>query len=141
VGGSIHSLGDIDLDEGDIGAALDRYREAQPLLFESGSTVDLELAFGGIAAVAALSGRKDVASRLWGASQRIRADADRKLEHDDHARYERAVGAVDKQELEAGRALSDDEAVALAQETADALAATRRSSSARTWGQSSSTTL
>jgi predicted ATPase/DNA-binding transcriptional LysR family regulator len=132
VGGCIHSLGDIDLDEGNVRTALGRYREAQPLLFQSGSTVDLELAFGGIAAVAALSGRSDAASRLWGAVERIRADAEHKLEADDHARYVRALGALDEEELEAGRALTDDEAVALAQETADALAETRRTSSART---------
>jgi hypothetical protein len=57
-----------------------------------------------------------------------------------HALYERTAGALDAEAVEAGRALSEDDAVELAQRTAGDLAASRRSRLARTSGHSSSST-
>ena len=62
------------------------------------------------------------------------------LEPETYALYERTVGSVDADDVEAGRALSEDDAVALAQRVADDLAASRRSRLARTAGHSSSST-
>jgi predicted ATPase/DNA-binding transcriptional LysR family regulator len=123
VGGCINALGDVALERADVTAALERYREAQPMLIQSGSTIDIELVLGAAAVMAGLRGQSAVAARLWGAFERLDADAERKLEVDDRARYERALGQLDDDELEAGRRLSDDEAVALAQATAADLTA------------------
>jgi predicted ATPase/DNA-binding transcriptional LysR family regulator len=127
VGGCINSLGDIALDRGDVEEALQRYCEAQPILIESGSTLDIETALGGMAAAAALLGRSTVAARLWGAVERLDSEAERKLEADNRARYERALGSLDEAALEAGRELSYDDALALVRATADELAAQRSS--------------
>ncbi len=123
VGGCLNSLGDIALEQDDLRTALRRYREAQPLLIRSGTPLDLVVVLGSIAALAAQSGRLGVASVLWGAFERIDAQSDRKLDADDRARYERAIGELDGSQMEAGHALSNDEAVALARNTADELAA------------------
>ena len=128
VGGCIHSLGDLALDTGDEEEAVRLYREAEPLLIRSGSTLDLEIVLGGMAALAAASARREVGARLWGAFERLDDAAERKLDADDRARYERLIGELDESEVEAGRALSDDEALELARLTADEIAAQRSSS-------------
>ena len=128
VGGCIHSLGDLALDTGDEEEAVRLYREAEPLLIRSGSTLDLEIVLGGMAALAAASARREVGARLWGAFERLDDAAERRLDADDRARYERLIGELDESEVEAGRALSDDEALELARLTADEIAAQRSSS-------------
>jgi predicted ATPase/DNA-binding transcriptional LysR family regulator len=128
VGGCLHSLGDIALERGDLQSALQHYVEAQPALIQTGTALDLANALGGIAALAGLSGRCNVAARLWGAVERLDAEADRKLEPDDRARYERALRELDQAELLAGHGLTDDEAAELARETASELAVQRSSS-------------
>jgi predicted ATPase/DNA-binding transcriptional LysR family regulator len=117
VGGCINALGDIALERGDIAASFERYREAQPMLLRSGSTIDIELVLCASAVIAAHAGDSAVAARLWGAFERIDADAERKLEADDRARYERALGRLEENEVEAGRGLSAEDALALAQST------------------------
>jgi hypothetical protein len=135
-----HSLGNVDLPRGNPTLALDRYREAHPLLLRSASSFDLAYMIGAVAAVAAQGGRREVAGRLWGAFDRLHNESERMLEPETHALLERNVGALDPADVEAGRALSEDEAVALAQRTADDLAASLRSRLARTSGHSSSRT-
>ena len=114
VGTCINGLGDIALDRGEVATAVERYRAAQPMLIRSGSTIDIELVLGAAAVIAAQRGQSELAARLWGAFERIDADSDRKLEVDDRSRYERALGRLDERELEAGRRLSDEEALLLA---------------------------
>jgi tetratricopeptide (TPR) repeat protein len=140
VGLCIHGLGDLALQQGDAEVALEHYREAQPLIRKSGSLLDLEYLVAGTAAAAGLLGRSAVAARLWGAVERLDAESDRRMEASERGWYERALGRLDEREREAGRSLTVEEAVALAQETADALAATLRSNSLRTAGHSSSST-
>ena len=131
VGGCIHCLGDLALEQGDVAPALARYLEAQPSVLRDGSVLDLEYAFAGYR-----RGRRALASLLGNrprgcgaSSERLDANAERKMDHDDpRALYERALGALDEREVEAGRALSDDEVVALLQPTAADLAASLRSS-------------
>jgi tetratricopeptide (TPR) repeat protein len=140
VGGCLHSLGDLELARGDFARALELFREAHPLLLRSGSSFDRAYMVAAVAAVAAQAGRRDVAGRLWGAFERLHDDSERVLEAEVHALYERTAGALDAEAVEAGRALSEDDAVELAQRTAGDLAASRRSRLARTSGHSSSST-
>jgi predicted ATPase/DNA-binding transcriptional LysR family regulator len=121
VSSCIHGLGDFALDAGDVDGALDRYLEAQPMMIQAGSVLELESILGGLAAIAALRGRPESAARLWGAFERLDAEAERKLDEDDRARYERALGDLDRSQVEAGRALSDEEALALAHEVGTTL--------------------
>ena len=140
VGGCIHSIGDIDLAEGNLVAALDRYREARPLVLRSGSSFDIALLVGAVAAVAAQAGRRDLASTLWGAFGHLHQASERLVERETYALYERTVGELDPGAVAGGRELSEDDAVALAQSAADDLAASLRSRLARTSGHSSSST-
>src|SRR5215211_1467307 len=140
VGGCLHSLGDLELSRGDFARALELFREAHPLLLRSGSSFDRAYMAAAVAAVAAQAGRRDVAGRLWGAFERLHDDSERVLEREIHALYERTAGALDAEAVEAGRALSEDDAVELAQRAAGDLAASRRSRLARTSGHSSSST-
>jgi predicted ATPase/DNA-binding transcriptional LysR family regulator len=123
VHGCVLGVGDLALERGDVREALGRYREALPSVLRDGSLFDLEYALGGIAGVAALAGHPKAAARLWGAAERLDDDAERKLDHDDRARFERALGDLDEAEVRAGRALSDEQAIELLEETADELAA------------------
>ena len=115
VHGCIASLGDLAIERGDARAALAHYREAQPSVLRDGSVLDLEYAFAGIAAVAALAGRPETAARLWGVVERLDENAERKMDHDDRVRFERALGALDETELRRGRALGDEHAIELLQ--------------------------
>jgi hypothetical protein len=62
------------------------------------------------------------------------------LEAEILALYERKVGALDADDVQAGWSLSGEDALALAQRAADDLAASLRSRLARTAGHSSSST-
>jgi predicted ATPase/DNA-binding transcriptional LysR family regulator len=118
VAGCINARGDIALERGDLHVALERYREAHPTLVQSGSTMDLELALAGAAVIARAGGLSVVAARLWGALERIDEDAERRLDADDRDRYERALGPLDADEVEAGRMLSEEDALILARDVA-----------------------
>jgi predicted ATPase/DNA-binding transcriptional LysR family regulator len=128
VGGCLHSLGDVALERSDVRTALEHYLEAQPLLIPTGTSFDLANVAGGIAAVAGLSGRPDLASRLWGALERLDAEADRKMAPEERANYGRGVGEPDQDELLAGQRLSDEQVVALVRSSARELAGQRSSS-------------
>jgi predicted ATPase len=127
VGLCINGLGDLALDEGDLPAAVRHFSDAQPLLLRSGRPRDYAYVLAGTAAASALSGRSVVAARLWGASERIDGEAEYKMPLDDRLRYERALGELDPAELEAGRSLTDEEAIELARATAAELTAQRSS--------------
>ena len=92
------------------------------MLLRDGSAFDLEYACAGVAAVAAQCGPPHAAARLWGAVERVDADAERKMEADDRARFERALGDLDEAAVQAGRALDEEHAIELLRETADSLA-------------------
>ena len=129
VHGCIASLGDLAIERGDARAALAHYREAQPSVLRDGSVLDLEYAFAGIAAVAALAGRPETAARLWGVVERLDENAERKMDHDDRVRFERTLGALDETELRRGRALGDEHAIELLQAVSaelDAIATSAR---------------
>jgi hypothetical protein len=121
VGGCIHSLGDLALDRGDVQTALERFQESRPILIQGGSTLDDAFEIAGIAAVAALYGRSEVAARLWGAFLQLESESERTLHGDDRVRYERALGELDEGGLAAGQELSIEAALELARATADEL--------------------
>ena len=109
VGGCIHSVGDLALEQGDVATALDRFSEAQPFILRGGAPFDLALAVGGMAAVAALRGRRSDAGQLSGAFERLVAESERHLEPQDRWRYEQHLAKLEDRDVKAGRAMSDDE--------------------------------
>ena len=109
VGDCIHSVGDLALEQGDVPTAIDRFSEAQPFILRGGAPFDLALAVGGIAAVAALRGRRSDAGQLAGAFQRLVAESERHLEPQDRWKYEEHLGELEDRDVKAGRAMSDDE--------------------------------
>jgi tetratricopeptide (TPR) repeat protein len=86
VGDCIYSVGDLAREQGDVATAIDRFSEAQPLILRGGAPFDLALAVGGIAAVAALRGRRSDAGQLSGAFERLIAESERHLEPQDRWR-------------------------------------------------------
>jgi hypothetical protein len=60
--------------------------------------------------IVALTGRRDIAARLWGVVERLDDDAERRMDRDDRARFERVLAPAERQ---AGRALDDEAAVEL----------------------------
>jgi len=123
VAGCIHSLGDLALDRGDVAGALARFVEAQPTMIKAGSTLEVAYMLGGLAAVAAARERSELAGTLWGAFERLDAEAERPMETDDRARYERFVSGIGEHDLAAGRALPDEELPAMVRAAASALTA------------------
>jgi hypothetical protein len=102
-------VGDLALEQGDVPTAIDRYSESQPFILRGGAPFDLALAVGGIAAVAALRGRRSDAGQLAGAFERLLAESERHLEPQDRRRYERHLGEVEDRDVKTGRDMSDDE--------------------------------
>ena len=78
---------------------------------------ELAAAVGGIAAVAAARKRTSEAGRLWGAFERLATETEHRFTPRDRQIYERALGRVDDQDVDAGRTMSDDEVRELLQET------------------------
>jgi predicted ATPase len=100
---SAHSLGDLELEEGNLPEAVDQYREALTL------SRDLELekrlvgyCLAGLAAVAADRGDAERAGRLWGAFARIGEETEAAYAASERARYERHIHEVASSEFEAG---------------------------------------
>jgi predicted ATPase/DNA-binding transcriptional LysR family regulator len=113
VAGALHGLGDVALDEDDDETALTRYREALEHVPTVGKPFDLVYVLAGLAATAACSGEAD-AARLWGAAQRLEDDLEHRLPGRIRLTYERRLRDADPRLVAAGRALTLDEAVALA---------------------------
>jgi predicted ATPase len=100
---SVHSLGDLELDEGNLPEAVDRYRDALTL------SRDLELekrlvgyCLAGFAAVVADRGDAERAGRFWGAFVRIGEETEAAYAPSERARYEQHIDAVAGSEFEAG---------------------------------------
>jgi predicted ATPase/DNA-binding transcriptional LysR family regulator len=123
VASSIHSLGDLALDRGDVAGALERFVEAQPAMLQAGSSLEIEYMLAGLAAVAGVRHRRELAGRLWGAFERLDEEAERRMETDDRARYERFAGPLDEHNLDAGRSVPDEELPAMLRAAASELAA------------------
>jgi predicted ATPase/DNA-binding transcriptional LysR family regulator len=114
--GSVASIAQLMIADGELDEALSLCRD---VLAKPCEPRDRMLVFSGIAAVAAAQGEAQKAARLWGAAQRIDSELDQSLDDMERAVYEQALAAVADVDVEAGRALSDDEALTLARELAD----------------------
>jgi predicted ATPase/DNA-binding SARP family transcriptional activator len=127
VAGSTLGLGDLALDEADWPRARDYYRAA--LAHGAREPQTRMYLLGGLAAVAAAAGRRADAGRLWGAAERIESEFDHGIDEHQRAQYELVLGELDADEVDAGRALTDEEALGLAREIAgsESIAASRGS--------------
>jgi hypothetical protein len=123
VSSCIHSLGDLALDRGDVAGALERFVEAQPAMLQAGSSLEVEYMLAGLAAVAGVRDRRELAGRLWGAFERLEGEAERRMETDDRARYERFAGSLAERDLDAGRSVPDEELPAMLRAAASELTA------------------
>jgi predicted ATPase/DNA-binding SARP family transcriptional activator len=117
---TLHSIGDLELGEGRATAAAERYGESLSLARDVGmGQRTLTYCLAGLASVAALRGEVERAGRLWGAVERREEDMGVALHHAERERYERLIARIDGAEfteaVSAGRRLTLDQAVSLAQ--------------------------
>jgi hypothetical protein len=117
VAGSLASIAQLMIADGEHEEALSLCRDA---LRELGASALRErlYVFAGIAAAATALGDAQQAARLWGAVQRLESDLEQPIDAMEREIYEQALGPVEERSVAAGRALSDDEALALARELA-----------------------
>jgi tetratricopeptide (TPR) repeat protein len=113
VAGSLAGLGDVALMEGDYAGARRYYAKA---LRDASIPRDYMYFLAGIAAVAAQSGEAAAAARLWGAVLRIESELDQGFDPGTRELYADILDTLDAAEIEAGRALSTEEACDLARE-------------------------
>jgi predicted ATPase len=99
----VHSLGDLQLDEGNLSEAAERYEESLRL------ARDLELekrlvayCLAGFAAVAAARRDAETAGRLWGVFERLTEETEAAYAPSEQARYERRIVEVAGPEFDAG---------------------------------------
>ena len=114
--GSQVDLGDLALIERDSIGAAGWYRA---VLQASPDDNELMYVLGGLAAVAASTGRAQAAARLWGAAERIESGHDRGIDPHNRAQYQSLLGDIEPGAVAAGRAASRAEVVALAREIAE----------------------
>ena len=113
VAGVLAGLGDVALMEGDWAKARDYFAAA---LTDASVPRDYLYFFAGIAVVAAKAGQATAASRLWGAAQQIEFELDASFMDEERALYTSLLGELDPAEVEAGGALSTEEACELARD-------------------------
>ncbi len=91
LGNALHGFADCALDQRSLDEATALYREALRIAVAGPSQLRIAYALGGLAAVAAMKGRKALASRLWGGVELIERAHDVQLQRRERARYERLV--------------------------------------------------
>ena len=111
--GTQTGLGDAALEEGDWAGALGFYKAALP---DARDPLDYMYLFAGLGSVAARTGRRPAAARLWGAAERIESETDLGFMPFERELYLRTLGELDANDLAVGRALSLGEALAVARE-------------------------
>ncbi|HEY3183836.1 MAG TPA: LysR substrate-binding domain-containing protein [Gaiellaceae bacterium] len=109
---AVASLSEVALEAGDVDSALALAREALEAARTSGSQYAVTQCLAGVAAAYAAAGRRDDAARLWGAVERREDDAAVLIQ--DRELLVGFLGPLDDARIAEGRALSDDESVALA---------------------------
>jgi tetratricopeptide (TPR) repeat protein len=114
--GATHSLGDIAPDEGDYSEALAIYGEALDLGEPVGNPRDQAYILAGIASSSAGLGRRAEAGRLRGAVERMAGELDVGITSYDRRAHEQVLGELDAEEITAGAALSNEEALELGRE-------------------------
>jgi predicted ATPase/DNA-binding SARP family transcriptional activator len=92
---ALHSLGDLELDDGDLVAASRCYRESLSLQLEVGAgEVVVVYCLAGLSCVAAARGDAERAGRLWGAVERLEDKRGFKMNHVERVRYEQLIANV-----------------------------------------------
>jgi predicted ATPase/class 3 adenylate cyclase len=122
IASSLNSLADLAIDEGDFASAQALYREALVIGRELGERLRIAFSLEGLAAVVAALGSSLRAARIWGAAERLRAEAGSPLPPKDRPAYDRRVAAARTREDNAvfdrawqdGRALTLEQAMELA---------------------------
>jgi predicted ATPase/class 3 adenylate cyclase len=122
IASSLNSLADLSIDEGDFASALALYREALVIGRELGERLRIAFSLEGLAAVVAALGSSLRAACIWGAADRLRAEAGSPLPPKDRPAYDRRVAAARTREDNAafdrawqqGRALTLEQAMELA---------------------------
>ena len=95
IGADLHGLGDLALDEEDFAGARALFLEALPHLQAALPEYGVAHLVGGLAAVAAGTGRPEVAARLWSAVLAYEREAGVKLEAPSRARYVALLGPIE----------------------------------------------
>jgi tetratricopeptide (TPR) repeat protein len=115
----ICGLGDVALDENDLAQAEHFYRDGLAKLMHEPQERDVAYCLAGLSAVAAARGQRVRVGRLWGAVEGIEERRQARLHAATRARYERRLERLDSiamDDIEAGRAMPLDDAVAYALE-------------------------
>jgi predicted ATPase/class 3 adenylate cyclase/Tfp pilus assembly protein PilF len=122
IASSLNSLADLAIDERDFASAQALYREALVIGRELGERLRIAFSLEGLAAVVAALGSSLRAARIWGAAERLRAEAGSPLPPKDRPAYDRRVATARTREDNAafdrawqeGRALTLEQAMELA---------------------------
>ena len=120
--GAMHSLGDLELDEGDFDAAESLYRRILELAHGLEQHWSMTMCLAGLAGSAAGRGDDQRAARLWGSVESIEQEEGIRFFVDERPRYERLVApacAREPRALEEGRGTPLEDAVAYALEDAN----------------------
>ena len=113
-----HSLGDLELDRGELAAALPWYHESLSMALMQGILSDQIMCIAGIAAAFVLLERDDEAAMLWGAVCAAEEELGYRMLPPERRRYERRLGGLESTDAwRAGRSLSLQEAVDLVNPT------------------------
>ena len=116
--GQVFNLADMLWEQGELSRAAVLARESLSLAHELGSSFHLIYLLALLAALAAADGDAARAGRLWGAAETLEESGEAVFQPGDRDRYAQPVFALSGAELEAslaeGRAMTLDEAVALA---------------------------
>jgi tetratricopeptide (TPR) repeat protein len=119
---TLHSLGDIVLQRGDLVRAAELFRESLVVAHRADYRMVIAYCLEGIGAVAAFSGRAAAAARLYGAAEALREAINIFLSPDERADSERGVAAARAAASEtvfaaawsAGRSMAPEQAVQFA---------------------------
>ena len=110
----IHSLGDLELDRGNLGPALQRYRESLDEAPRDRPDRTYAYAFAGIASVLADQGHDEKAAMLWGAASAAEEEFGFRMPASERRRYEGRLSRLEgSQAWSDGRQLTVEDATVL----------------------------
>jgi predicted ATPase/class 3 adenylate cyclase len=114
VASNVHSLGDLELDRGDLDAAAEYYRQALAFEVRHGRGRATAYCLAGLASVLADRGRYEDAARLWGAVSAAEETLGFRMLAAERRRYERRLSALEGSAAwREGRELALDQVAAL----------------------------
>jgi predicted ATPase len=117
---NIHSLGDLELDRGNLAVALARYVEGLDAIAETRTRRVMAFCFAGIAAVLAEQNRNEEAATLWGAASAAEEALGFQILGAERSRYERRLAHLEgTRAWTTGRNLTLEEAAELSKSYRD----------------------